>query len=753
MPLFLHIADPHLLSAAASRPVDDHKVGLVPPGDRTTHHEVLRLTLERLGQQLANDHRALDAVIVTGDVADKNNEGGYEAFTALLDALGAVKPPPNRIVVVPGNHDVAMGLAPGDPRRYDHFIRFMRGAGFVTPLLSGVDRVPISPGDLPRHVVIVDDVQIVPVETSAYSQVSLDFGIAAPSWTRVEDTIRAGGSVDELDAIRKLRVVDAARISPTQLEAVRATLRMVPVAARPPLRMAVLHHHLLPVSIREEVKPYESLTNLGLLRQFLRDEGFSIVLHGHKHARFTYVDHISSYDVPMDRPSPVRVLSGAAASGPDMERADVFRLIEVEPNGGMIRVQRVGSAAPGGALALGAPDTLRFSRPGGAQTVETRGCTVIEGPTVDVVYPQLLAAVAVRAELDHVLTRIETAPELQHIAPLYPGLTPIPGTPEAADQPAALAAHRLAQFRDLVRWWQFPTAPLSPLDQPAFTHGSRIRKYGGHLDQVAEVVGALEADHTTSRGIVVLLHPEADKIATKTVSFPSFCFVQFKAVAAAAGAPARLECTAYFRKQEVRYWWLVNLAELADLQRQICESLLQRRIPVLRDIRPGAITIIAARAHAGESAPKVQVPRIDQHYILSKERLFAMVNALLWEGMPGRAEYATDWLRLFVELNPPARPDPDGVAIAQEGLRYLKDEVGKHLASDANRDDAALQNLHRALEQLLTANQEFALHQQREEATAERYNAWRVTVSRLIGRVVELSYGRITAVRRDEGNR
>src|SRR5262249_23710338 len=144
------------------------------------------------------------------------------------------------------------------------------------------------------------------------------------------------------------------------------------------------------------------------------------------------------------------------------------------------------------------------------------------------------------------------------------------------------------QFRDLVKWWQFPTAPLSPWDQPAFTHGSRIQRFNGHLNQLEEVIKSLAEDHTTTRGIVVLLSPEADKISQQDVQFPSFCLVQFKISAGGgSGVPPMLECTAYFRKQEMRYWWLVNLAELAGLQRTVCESLrIRKNQKELRKIQP-----------------------------------------------------------------------------------------------------------------------------------------------------------------------
>jgi 3',5'-cyclic AMP phosphodiesterase CpdA len=745
MALILHIADLHLVSQASSRPIDDHKAGLVPDGDRVTHQEMLRVTLQQLGERLIHEGSALDAIVVTGDVADKNNDGGYQSFLELVDALGPAKPAANRIVVLAGNHDVESGLRPGDPKRYDKFVRFVRGAGFVTPLLAGVDQTPVPTSVGLKHLVSFDDIQIIPIDSSAYSQVRLDVGISDASWVKLERTL--AGNPTELNALQKLRLADAARVSGTQLDDIRRLLASITASARLPLRIAALHHHLLPVSSREEIRGYESLTNLGLVRQFLRDQGIAIVLHGHKHTRFNYVDHISSYQEPAEKPLAVQVMSGAAASGNDLDRGDVLRLIEIDPNAGFLRIRRVGAVIPGATLAISVPERLTFSLPG-AQLLETGGCTVIDGQEVDAVYGQLVARVgAVVGEIDHVVCRIKRSPKLEQIAPLYPGLRPVPGTPDAEDEPAIAAVKRLEQFRDVVTWWQFPSAPSSPLDQPAFTHGSRIRRYNGHLDQVQAVIEALAGDYTTSRGIIILLNPPADKISARD-SFPSFCLVQFKVERSDGGHPA-LNCTAYFRKQEVRYWWLVNLAELSELQREICDALAQRRnVQELRNISPGSITTVAARAHAGRNTPKVQVPRIDRYYSLSRERLVGMVNSLVWERMPGREEYANEWLRVFLELKPPETADPDGLAIAQEGLKYLRDEIGRHLDSPSLQGDELLKVLQRTLEQLLTTNQGFALLQQKEEPKSEKYTAWREAAMPLIEKVIELSYGRITAVER-----
>ena len=318
------------------------------------------------------------------------------------------------------------------------------------------------------------------------------------------------------------------------------------------------------------------------------------------------------------------MISGAAATEKDLDRADAFRLLDIQAETGLLQLHKVSVISPGMEALISNPEVLDFVQPGRAQALRIGRCTVVEGDCVGDVYPRLVAAVANQGpEAEHVLCRVADSPQIDQIAALYPGLVQVQGSPELA------AETRLEQFQNIVQWWQYTSAPRGPLDHPAFTHGDRIRRYEGHLDQIAGVVEALASDATTSRGIVVLLNPPADKIAER-VQFPSFCLVQFK-VQHNEGESPTLDCTAYFRKQEVRYWWLVNLAELAELQGRICDALGQRtKIPQTKGIRPGAITTIAVRAHAGDSAPKVQIPLVDRCYSLERERLFGMVNSLVW---------------------------------------------------------------------------------------------------------------------------
>lgn len=737
MALILHIADLHLVPAESSASIDDHKSGLVPKKARATHHKRLMLTMSRLGETVVNSGRTLDAIVVTGDIADKNNEGGYRAFLALLNALGAAKPAPGRIVVVPGNHDVGRGLPPGDPSRYAAFVKFIRNSGFVTPCLDGLDTAARCAEKVKSYLFDFGDVQIIPIDSSAYSQVKLDLELTDEFWARLEADF---AGTQDLNNLKRLQIVDAARVSDTQLEVLRQLLAEVS-DGRSPLRIAAIHHHLLPVSLHEEVKPFESLTNLALVREFLRNQHVSIVLHGHKHTEFTYVDQIPGHGIDGDSSSSVRVISGAAATWTDLDKSDVFRLLDISADSGIVNLHRVPIATPGGMFSIGHPMPLHFTQPGGPTVTETAGTLVINGATIHLVYHHLVANLANRSgEADHVICRIEHSPELEDIAKLYPGFSK-----ETGVRDSDVAKQQLEQFRDLVSWWQFPNATVSPWEQPGFTHGNRIQRFNGHLNQLKEAVRALAQDRGTTRGIVVLLNPEADKIAQHEVPFPSFCLLQFK-ISPSSGGPPTLDCTAYFRKQEMRFWWLVNLAELAQLQREVCDSLRSGKDHNdLRTIRPGPITTIASRAKADRTPPKVQVPRIDRYYSLSRERLFGMVNALLWKQMPEREKYAQDWMQLFAELAPPETSDPDGLAIAHEGVKYVRDEIDKHLKLKLFQDDQQLVDLRNVLTELLSRNGEFALLQQEEKASTHKYDTWRAAIVPLVKRVVELSHGRIAA--------
>src|SRR5438552_3965168 len=142
MSLLLHLSDLHL-GPQASAPVGDYKVEAIPHVDRHTRIGVIRQTLDALAALLAAKAETLDAVIVTGDVTTYADPAGFNQLPDLLAALGDSLPPPDHILVATGNHDVRWRTLPGSATRYEAFSA-LRGFGYVTPLLEGLDRTSSS---------------------------------------------------------------------------------------------------------------------------------------------------------------------------------------------------------------------------------------------------------------------------------------------------------------------------------------------------------------------------------------------------------------------------------------------------------------------------------------------------------------------------------------------------------------------------------------------------------------------------------
>lgn len=755
MSLILHLSDLHLAGREHSQATGDHKSGLVPVSQRATFYDTLALTMQGIRESLRAVGRQLDAIVITGDIAHQNSESGYEALVQLIAELAEIGPPVNHVVAVPGNHDVRPGLPPKDPERYRTFVHYIRGAGYVTPLLDGIDAgPPSSEVQLRRHLLQLEDLEIVPLNTSGYSHVLIDTGIREDQWSNLEEVLSNDSAA--VDALRKLRLVDAARVSEDHLRDTHSLLsladksRRLGANATSPLRLAIMHHHLLPVTLVEEVKSYESLTNLALVRQFLSTNGVPLVLHGHKHAEFTYVDYVPDYYDAMSVPRPVRVVAGPAPCGSTFDPSDVCRLIDIESDRPYLLITSVPAGVAGSATKFPAPRRLPFAAQTFASATRTAGTLVIDGDDIRSVYRQLIANIETRGTTERVLCRIGTSPNDDDISLLYPGFATVnDGVMEEDDEGQQRPEERRRLFRELVEWWQQP-ALVSTQDQPAFTHGTRILRYDGHLDQLEEVAEALRSDPGTSRGIVVLLNPSADHVSVMERQFPSFCMAQFLVRDSDAGS-RRLECIAYFRKQEVRYWWLVNVAELASLQRKLVEALMVRgrQKGPLTGIRSGSITTFATLVHAGQSPPKVQVPKIDQYFTRQREKLFAMVNALVWQEMPDRASYARDWLEVLLSLIPSTLREPDGVAVAVEGIRYVVHQVNCHLAGPPHQTDEQLSSLSLALERVLSQNTTYLRDEQLRRVDQDRHTEWRNAVEPLIREIISLTYARILAERQE----
>ncbi|API57775.1 hypothetical protein BMW22_41705 (plasmid) [Rhizobium leguminosarum] len=181
---------------------------------------------------------------------------------------------------------------------------------------------------------------------------------------------------------------------------------------------------------------------------------------------------------------------------------------------------------------------------------------------------------------------------------------------------------------------------------------------------------------TTTRAIAVLLDPFVDfESGDSKEEFASFCLVQFTRREPADTGPRlegnaakpRLDCIAYYRAQEFRQWWPINMAELRLVQRQISSGI---------GALPGRITTVAADARYITTAPmQAIVPIVDRWSDHSPETLHVLANALVSD-LPFTArqqEVVDEWLlSLENQLLATQAWNEDGMPVALEGLETLR---------------------------------------------------------------------------------
>ncbi len=681
---FLHLTDTHLAAAGVPFERDDHKV-VIPGIERETRESVLDLTLSRLAERLERSERRLDGVLFSGDAQDRGRPGGHQIMLDLVlrhfSPLGVTTA---NIVAVPGNHDVPRASPPSSLDRYEAFTDVWRKAGCITPWLDGVDSSASDGG--PHRLVSADGIWAVfPINTSNWSHVTRTLPEPLASIWATLPALAAGGDIPKETQLRaqfdELARYDMARVSGRQLEILRGLVESTP---QPPsgrqLRIALLHHHLRAPSLREELKPFADVSNLEQVRGFLRDRGIAIVVHGHKHEHAAQFEHI--YDENSEQDHRTLVISGATFEpGRD---SDAARLITISgmPNSPAVSIEPV-SVPRGG---VDPRDPPAITRRIWSTNVVPGAPVVIQGSNLDEVYDRVCDAAAKDAVNGTLIVHLDLPTGTTGELPL-PSNYPLP---EPMDQ-----SERRRWLKELVAWWQLERSGLE--HRMPFVHGSRLRRYGGKINQVERVIKLLRAKAST-RALAVLIDPFRDFTADGTdEEFASFCLVEFKR-RDIGGARHAVDVIAFYRAQEFAQWWPINVAEMRHLQWEICSAL---------GFFPGRITTIAADARTHSRSPtQVAMPIIDRWLDQAPERLHLLANALVNGVVRGDAQRdaVRGWERALADLEATATEyNPDGLPITIEGLKlsasYLEvvDEGG----------DPKLKNFVRILRRLARENEGF----------------------------------------------
>lgn len=642
----LCFSDLHLGEPTQGQVIGDFKVPLGDKGEHPTTQDVVERTL----RDVCDAADPFDGVIIAGDLTNKCADDGFEAFAKLMDELATCVSKPENVVVVPGNHDVPYQSLPSSLPRYDRFLSVTRDRGYSTPLLDGLDfeaRGGHREKDFDRagpHVVESEDFVIVPINSSNWCHFVAPLSQGAEEEWKV---LISAAKADLQDSIRnqlqKTQTFDLARISPEQIDALKGHLeeKGLTGGGDDRVRIAVLHHHLLPVSTEEEVKSFESLTNLAAVRQFLHGAGFHVVFHGHKHHPTMYWDADHRRGSVLS--DPLRRMFVISAPGHFTPGGPSVRILETGglPRARVTTVTTVLGAEAGQQAVRDTPLTV----PLWVAEMESSDppWTTLSGPTTRVVY-----------ERARVLFESNNKKQFRDLLCIVDGPKGANQLPDA--YPDTGHADPQKWFDDLVSWWQLPSSVIIGIGVRDFNHGERI--YPG--DKIGSGVEVLIGDPTSSRALIQVVRP--DETCRGGVEFPAFTSVHLRLVEIGPDR-YRLDCVGWFRKQEMRYWWPVNIRELAIIQEKALKRFENRL-----DVQPGRLATYASIAVYGKELPLLAVAEVDR-LLDEPEALWRLAKVLAFPSM-AETEDVDTWRRILQELEP-----QEQLIIPELGLSEIAENV------------------------------------------------------------------------------
>lgn len=700
MATLLHLTDLHLSQPSKGNALGDYsKAQLLEPQEFQSRISALRASLDSLGGYLMDQRIELDGIILTGDITVASDPEGYEMLPAFLNRLGTAMVEPDRVLITPGNHDVRWSTAPGSDERYEALRGLRRKTGYRTAYLDGididVDGKPAPSIAAPLLVGTDDSYVLVGLNSSNHC------GVAAAAEGELETRIAAIRLQAEHDpnlmalltAWERRGLSDLARLDNAQL---LSSGNLWPShdgsTSDAPLRIAALHHPIGPVTEIEEVKAFETMSNLGEFRKWLIDHSVDLVLHGHTHVAYNRHDVQRQYQSALGAAKEHRFLVvGGGTVDRGTAHSVVANLITTTPPAPRFRPVLIrGLKATTSKKPLTQNDFIHDSAFVRGDIEHEAG--VVVGETLNEVFEQLLGLGDLTDCVRPLVCRIAEGNSALKLPRSYPD------NPSPADDADGW-------LNDTIAWWQ--RAPRGP--GARFNHGERLKHRDGEdFDQIERAAKALATDSESSRGVAVLVHPRTDLI--KDATFPSF--VMLHATVTGSSAARRLDLVAYFRKQEIPHWWPINMAELATIQ----QEMIQIMDGESRRVKAGSLTSVTSIPVAGTGVPFVAVPWLDRVADKPSE-LLALVTPLL-TGNHDQAVAAwdvamADWAR---GDTPPADGDPIPLA----GIDALADLIRGLSGAFADGRASAIADLIRALRTLATANTVYQAAIREKNRAAER---------------------------------
>ncbi|MBS1888293.1 MAG: metallophosphoesterase [Actinobacteria bacterium] len=678
MSLILHLSDLHLGPASPGQRDYDDKFGMDPDeGETETDH--LEHTLEALGRRLVESGNGLDAIVVTGDITKGNHTDGYRAFPPLLELLGDAMPAEDKVVVIPGNHDVDRDLQPGDRAKLARFMDATRPR-YSTPLVKGLDyksdNLHLNPGarGRPKPVVDLGDAVVVAINSADYcwtkeQKTKTDWDAVLAAYLEGD----TGDGAEETrkraaEELKKLRTHDIPKVDKKQIDALKKRLDVAKIgddADRDPrLRIAAIHHPITPATDQEEIKPFEVITNLAIVRTFLYRLGFHLVLHGHKHTSYAAWDWLA----PPRDDLEIKARRAMVLGAPGRFRVGgiVCRLIEVSPEG----------EEP----VAGAP-RVRIVPIKGVDAAESMALDIDVWPKYSLAQPAFTSANPMTPWVIEAETADAAYEQVRDLALPDPGGRPVVSVvndpASTADYPTNYPDKKIPRLGDLVDWWQLPRPEaVSSYSGSTFNHGERL--YGGE-DSVDRAVAALPS----SKAFALLVRSGE---AGSEAESPAFLEVQLQTRSLVKGRRA-LDVIGVYRKQDLNLWWPVNMAELARIQ--------AKAVATANDLKhleaewePGRLSAIAMQGVHDDVLPQMAGTLLDRAVDLRPEWIYRLAYlAAVPDSADEDAEVLTEWGRALGDIGD--RP-PKGLLVPSVGIERLCDALDTHPASTTTPEFRAL---------------------------------------------------------------
>ncbi len=346
----LHLSDLHL--GGGEFRDEDMKL-TVPEAERRRLVDRLRSYLTALPQQP-------DIVCITGDIANRGDPSGFDAFMSWVAPLvdDGVLPEPGRFLITPGNHDVSRAASaaerfarfydvarafphafvPGhDPAQQAHFdIGTGLQGGLVTDQKLGritvVKSEPYLYDPDSRVLVYAFNSSLACGVYPDESQLLLD-GIDKAIGLAGTDSALTRSLAKLRDSATVNLLLDAGLVGDAQLEYFEGVMSSMKaalgIAWHQVTKLAILHHHVNPIWRQQlELKPFESIIDAAQVKRALTEFGFDIVLHGHKHQNGVSVDATVVPTGDGRSPDPITIVSGGTVCGhPALNDRQTFKVV------------------------------------------------------------------------------------------------------------------------------------------------------------------------------------------------------------------------------------------------------------------------------------------------------------------------------------------------------------------------------------------------------------------------------------------